>query len=115
MAKTCPSCMGPHEGFLVLQDAAGLGRPEDDPALDGADTGDLRPVSSSPWLNFYFHPSGGKRSPSCLLTGRGFQGKCFVNNKVSCKQKVEVIHYYPFCKMVLLSTERFKYLPKSKS
>ena len=47
MAKTCPSCMGPHEGFLVLQDAAGLGRPEDDPALDGADTGDLRPVSTS--------------------------------------------------------------------
>lgn len=63
--KSCPSRAGPHEGF-----AAGLGRPAGGPALDSADTGDLKLVSSSPWLSFYFRPSGGKRSPSCLLTGR---------------------------------------------
>lgn len=82
VVKACPPRAGPHEGFAVLRDAAGLRRPADGPAPDGADTGDLKQVSSSPWLSFYFRPSGGKRSPSCLLTGRYYQWKCFVNNPV---------------------------------
>lgn len=79
-AKACPPHAGPQEGSKVLRDTAGPGRPADGPALHSADTGDLKLVSSSPWLSFYFRPSGGKRSPSCLPTGRWDQWKRFVNN-----------------------------------
>lgn len=51
---------------MQLRPGDGLKEPVDGPALDSADTHDLKLVFASPPLSSHVCPTGGRRNPSCL-------------------------------------------------